>query len=61
MPYPSAIDMHSHYHGTAIVDVLRRRKGIPRLETDADGTDVLVTSAKAMPFTEQGQVDRNQD
>ena len=52
MPYPLAIDMHSHYHGAGVVDVLRRRKATPRLEVGADGTDMLVTSTKKMVFKE---------
>ena len=55
MTYQPAIDMHSHYHGGGVVNLLRQRKGIPRLEVASDGADMLVTAAKKMAFREQDE------
>lgn len=45
------IDMHSHYYGGALPDMLRARDAYPCLRTLPDGSDSMVAMNGAFPFS----------
>lgn len=49
----SRIDMHSHFYGGGLVDMLRARKARPYLRTRDDGVEVMVAMNGEFPFTDQ--------
>jgi aminocarboxymuconate-semialdehyde decarboxylase len=48
---PFRIDMHSHYYGGALPDLLRRRSTYPCLQRLADGTESMLAMNGAFPFS----------
>lgn len=45
------IDMHSHYYGGPLPDLLRGRDGFPRLRTLPDGSQSMLAMNGAFPFS----------
>jgi aminocarboxymuconate-semialdehyde decarboxylase len=45
------IDMHSHFYGGGLVDLLRARTSWPCLRTRADGVEVMLAMNGEFPFT----------
>ncbi|MEM9577794.1 MAG: amidohydrolase family protein [Pseudomonadota bacterium] len=54
MRYPQKrIDMHAHFYGGGLVEVLRARKSTPYLRDRSDGVTVMVAMNGEFPFTPQ--------
>lgn len=47
------IDMHAHYYGGGLVEILRMRQNRPCLRTRDDGVTVMLAMNGEFPFTEQ--------
>lgn len=44
------IDMHSHFYGAGLPEAMRRRRGIPKLVRNADGSETLWAMTAKFPF-----------
>jgi hypothetical protein len=42
----AAIDMHSHYYGAVLFNMLGRRSEVPRVETVGDGRNMVTSTSR---------------